>query len=409
MALGVLLILSASFLAVQLWSEKVYRGAAEALEAPVMPPAMPTARKGKSGAALDKKIEKAKTVAAVEVVKAPEVQNTEEASVSETETDSEKTRPVAQKPAKMPDMIEAPAMPPAADVREKPAKSAKPAKAAEPVVESSEPAVPVTPVVAEPLTEVKEPKTVEPAVKADPAPVVRVVKTVVAPVKAAEEPRKPSVKRKKAVKVEDESEIPQEWNWFNAPLKIEFSDGRVEIVSAEARSEVKMVGNIQPEPVVEEPSANHLEESRQVEPSFEKPFVAALARMGRLRSMRTAAVVKDPGLEKAILARRSESLEHLRDAVVKLCNKLDPVEAPRADAGLAVGSGDSTTGLESVSSVTAQEGFSSEDKSSVAETEKNHQVTADDHQFVPYYAGSGSDLSSRINDLITKGFGSRRK
>ena len=42
LALGVLFILSASFLAVQLWSDKyTMRGAVQALEAPVMPPAMP--------------------------------------------------------------------------------------------------------------------------------------------------------------------------------------------------------------------------------------------------------------------------------------------------------------------------------------------------------------------------------
>jgi len=424
MALGVLLILSASFLAVQLWSEKVYRGAAQALEAPVMPPAMPTARKVKSGAALDKKIEKAKTVAAVEVVNAPEVQSTEEVAPPAPAATPEKSRPVALQPAKIPEMIEAPAMPPAAGT--KPARGAakpvvkesavKPAaepvaendsEVSEPVLASDEPEESVQSVAAKPVV-----KAAEPVVKAEPivAAPVKPVETAAAP--SLEEPRKPVAKKRRAVRVVDESEIPQEWNWFDTPLKIEISEGHVEIVPSEKVSVINLLPETPKidDSVILNPSMSASEDNIRVDLASEKPFVAALARMGRLRSSRSALIAENPELEKAVAARRSESIAKLQEAVALLCNKLEATDARHSASNLEPVN-DSPVVKEDASAIAVETAPAVESD----ETVKSLQAGAEEgsaayeHRFVPYYSGSGSALSGRINDLVVKGVGSRRR
>lgn len=439
MALGVLLILSASFLAVQLWSEKVYRGAAQALEAPVMPPAMPTARKVRSGAALDKKIEKAKTVAAVEVVNAPEVQSNEEVARPEPVTTPEKSRPVALQPAKMPGMIEAPALPPSAGTRGKPVKGASKSAAGEaavrqpkPVVESAsesgsevkeqvsdsiesavEPKQTVQPVAAKPAVKAAEAKAVEPVVKAEPVVATPAVKAVETMATLSEsEPRKTLAKRRKAAKPVDESEIPQEWNWFDTPLKIEVSDGHVEIVPSVTVSGVQSLSEAPKikESVAFNPSAGTSEENIRVDLASEKPFVAALARMGRLRSNRSAVIAENPELEKAVAARRSESIARLQEAVASLCQKLEATEPIHVGLNLEP---------DKASPVAIEDAFAADESAPVVESADESQesspvvaentVSTAEPKFVPYYSGSGSELSSRINDLILKGVGSKRR
>jgi hypothetical protein len=430
MALGVLLILSASFLAVQLWSDKAYRGAVEALEAPVMPPSMPTSRKGKSAALLDKKIEKAKTVAAVEVVTAPDIQKTEDISepVAVAAPEPEKARPVALKPARLPEMIEAPAMPPNAGVREKPVKPAAKATAAKEAVEKpTAPVVrptevktvePVTTVVAEPLVEepVSKVAAAESKTPVDSAPAA--VAPAKKPVSAslvrepAAEPQKAAAPRRKAVRVEDESEIPQEWNWFDTPLKLELSHGHVEIVPATTPRVVRLVTVSARLPETDMPVSLTGGSSVSVDAAvaLDKPFVTALARMVRLRKVRAAAIAKDPELEKAVLARRSESLAKLQETVARLSDRLVSPTASTFESPITVDNGNMPIEEDSVTAI-AQENSSSEATTVVVESEKPivSASDTDEHKFVPYYAGSGSELSHRINDLVSKGFGSRRR
>lgn len=419
MALGVMLILSASFLAVQLWSGKAYRGAVEALEAPVMPPAMPTARKKVSRAALDRKIEKAKTVAAVEVVNAPDEQPPAASSVKPTavasapvSTDLAKPSSVALQPARLPGMIEAPAMPPAAGVRVKPAKEvvSKPEAAVkvakEPIVVKE-----VKPVIAEPIVEVKEPKpvVVEPVAQKTPAPAVPPVKVVASPVveRVAVQTRKALTRPAKVAKMEDESVIPQEWNWFSVPLKMELHDGHIEMVPVEKSREIRLltVSAKLPDSITPDVITDSAVET--VAPAVEMPFTNALARMGKLRISRLAIVKKNPEIKKAVSARRSEAIENLRGAVSELCSRLNDLK--RRDEHIEAGISP-VAPFEPVESSDVIENatFIESDDAGGNQESLSQQIDSTEHQFVPY-TGSGTELSSRINSLIGKGVGFRRK
>lgn len=429
MALGVLLILSASFLAVQLWSDKIFRGAAVALEAPVMPPAMPTARKSGSRESLDKKIEKAKTVAAVEVVNAPEIQKTEvsaadENSASEPVVKSEKQKPIALKPARLPEMIEAPAMPPAAGSREKKAKavdkavSSKPAAAKNPVSESEKA---VSSAVVEPVSEVEDSNApaVEPIAQVVPVsePVAAVVEPVVVVATSSNEPKdsveskKKSVRRKKASRIEeDETVVPPEWNWFNTPLKVDFSDGHVVIVPVEKPREIRLLTVTAKLPdFVVSGASEDLEQPVSVEASSEKPFMTALARMSRLRGSRIAAVKKDPEIEKAMLARRSEVLDRMRHAVAALSEKLATPRPVLSDVSPAVVTSGAAAEDVSVDEVREEVSGSVVVTETVSEKTDLNSAVSTEHSFVPYYAGSGSELSNRVNDILARRIGFRRR
>ncbi|HAE37225.1 MAG TPA: hypothetical protein DCG57_01150 [Candidatus Riflebacteria bacterium] len=428
LALGVLLILSASFLAVQLWSGDTFRGAVEALEAPMMPPSLPVGKKGGAKASSGKKIEQ-KPVVAVEVVSAPEVQELEA---------GEPVNAPAPTPAveavKASDMVEAPAMPlevkkPApAKVKEVTA----PAKAS--VVKPARPVSEVKPVQAEPVgTSVEQALSAPVKEKVSEAP--RVAKNLTTSNSSASTGKVSSKKgraarkaAKEAAKEADENEVPPEWNWFNIPLKLEISGGNVEIVSTGAPKDVALVTVVARLPAglfvdaVEPVSGQSASESNYEAdlmpvPASEKPFVSALAKMAKLRRGRMAAIEADPELEKAAAAHRSNSIEELRLAVVTLRSRLDvgsrsvdpvvPAAVAASDISYDAGSYASAPAPDA-SGVVVEASITTEvSKEPVAAVIDAGSDDKSEFKFVPYYSGSGSPVSGRINTLLQRGVGYR--
>ena len=399
LALGVMLILSASFLAVQLWSEDVFRGAAEALEAPMMPPALPTAKKGESKAALEKKIEIAKASASVEVVAAPEVQEPVE----------------AVEPAKVetPAMVEAPVLPTvlvkpvAARVADAPVKDVKAPAAAKEAKVAAKKAV-ADSVEMKPVAPIQDKPVV--------VPVADAVVVVAEPETASQKPMVSAAKAsrvRKSKKTEViETEVPPEWDWFSTPLKLEVSSGNVEIVPAERVRELRMVTisarlpEKSPEPVFVAAPAS-AESASSVRPALETemPFTSALARMAKLRYSRKASVKASPEIARAAAAYRSPSLARLQQVVAQLRGKLEAreiesapvVQSAAADVSVVSGDTEESSPVQTMKEASAADGADSE------------KIDVSEHKFVPYYGGSGTELSTRINDLVQRGVGYSRR
>ena len=433
-----MLILSASFLAVQLWSEDAFRGAAEALEAPMLPPALPVGKKAGSKAALDKKIEQAKAAVAVEVVSAPEVQE------PATEEPVAAAEPVVVEPVKATAMVEAPAMP--AD-----AAATAPAKAREVVVEAKaslkKPAkaiVEVKPAKVETVAVKEAGKKNLEQVKPLSEAVVVISKPSVVTLESSSVSTAVSGKSvtgsgkkirgsRKAAREIDENEIPPEWNWFSTPLKLEFSGGNVEIVPVGKPRDIQLVSIVarlpsDPSVYEAEPFSGPSDETGEAQkiavPATDKPFVSALARMAKLRYVRMAAVDADPELKKAAAAaHRSRSLEELRLAVAGLRSRLETgaSDSDSVAVGPVASVAASEVSVETDSYVTAPDIKPLSDDVDVAsaspssiEAPEEPVVAADvdekaEFKFVPYYSGSGSAMSSRINTLLQRGIGYSRR
>ncbi|MBU1109186.1 MAG: hypothetical protein KKB51_21085 [Candidatus Riflebacteria bacterium] len=399
LALGVLLILSASFLAVQLWSDKVFRGAAEALEAPMMPPTMPPARKGELRAVPGKKIEIAKA-AAVEVVAAPEIH--EPAEVAEpvvVELSKMVEAPAIAEPLDAPPVVAAtptPVKPVVAKIKETPMK-AKEASVVATLDKEVKPAV-----------KVQEKSSVA-AVPVKSAPSL-VVEQSVSPIVSKKSVQKASVAAPRRSKKETvDTEIPPEWDWFSTPLKMEIIGDNIEIVPTGDVREIRLINVVaslperSPAPIlVDEPAS-------PVVPvlATEMPFASALARMGKLRHSRKVAVKASPEIAKATVAYKSPSLERLQQAVAQLRSKLEACEF-KSGAVVQKNADDANTSssvsrdYEEVPPIQALEGLS-------ADVVSADEVDVSEHKFVPYYGGSGTSLSSRINGLLQRGIGYGRR
>jgi len=377
LALGVLFVLSASFLAVQLWSDKkIMRGAVQALEAPVMPPAMPKV----VAPPPVKKI--ARTQPAKSEVQPAEIKAEPEAAAV--------VEPVADiNAAEVKIVTEAPA-------DKAPEKKAAPA----PVVEQAKPVVvPVVKTEKKPVTEKKAEKTV----------------TIE---KKDEKQSRPAKKAKKAKKTVEPvpTEIPAEWNWFAQPLKLSFNDGKAVIDKSE---EDKAISLSSEEKVRTESATVDMavsEEEKQpatavaaiAEPSVEKPFVLALAKMARIRQMRSqnAAVSEEKTVETKTVAELSPSMKAMGSMLRELCEKLDK----RAEtASESLSAADKTETVEAVveKQVEAADQSSLESASGAAETvavsEEKTETSTDDLKLKPYYSGSGSSFSARIDSMLKQG------
>lgn len=374
LALGILLILSASFLAVQLWSDgSSRRGALHALEAPVLPKALDVSRKGNK--AVSKKSNGAETVPS-EVIEKPVIpvtldssaQVTEDNSVTPTEVVALSEETLSPKSGK-------------ADVVEK--SVAVPEKAVEAA------AAPVK-------TAIKE---------------VKVVKSVEKTVKKAKKAKKA---RKVVVEEEDSLVVPPEWDWFSTPLKMEINQGQVEIVPAGSLRQVQLTSVVAKlpaglfEPVVVE-KASPIDETRTEDvASTDKPFSVAIARMAKIRQLREAREAsKGVAVEADVPVASSPTMRRMGEVIKELVVKLDRQPASVAtidNSPVAV-----PASSEAVSSADATEPAPSAisgDAVVVPATEKDGDEglkTADDNQFKPYYAGSGSSFSNRVNEMIRKG------
>lgn len=413
LALGVLLILSASFLAVQLWSDgSPRRGAAQALEAPIMPRAIELAkRSGKSSA---KKSSAAVAPAPVVKSLAPAVEDT---MADTLEVDSDEPLDIDEDMTKLDEAAEKPVVvvAPKVSVPSEPAavKHAEKAVAAVKVV--------AAPVVVEPIADVVQVK-VKPAVVAAKSAAKPSAKLSVDPVKKAKQPRR-ARKAKKEVEPEDSSVVPPEWNWFNTPLKLELTEGRVEIVSSAKPAQIKLLNVVvelpEPsrEPVVTEPIAvTPALVAVKVAAAEPKSFAQASLKMAELRRNREVREEKrshERALSSGKVVMYSPSMRKIGEVIQELKIKLDrrpAVVVPAAPV------------MSAVEAVVVEEAGNIADKGSLADEpatigfeEAAPLPVATDSgsagidsagettQFTPYYSGSGSSFSSKVNDMISRG------
>lgn len=438
-ALGVMFILSASFLAVQLWSDnEEFRGAAAALEAPLIPPDLnaPTivpppretnmpAKKNVAGNKAPKEsavpveaadeepsVEANVPKASEEVIEIPQKQvpvkvakvektgaiklekpeNIKERPVQKPIAPAQKTvanKPVIKEAREVPQVEAEPAAKKADSEMAMPEKNEAEAHAAEKRADSA--------------AENHSKAIKEQAAPKKTAP-VKDLSLAEAPV---EKPIVPVVKAvKKAKSVEIPTEVPPEWNWFQTPLRLEMTDGKVEIVSDKASNNPSRIddansGKIEMKSsprapkrhkVVSEGREKVVVASEKAQEKFaEKPFVKALGKMAKLKERRLAAgsspVTKTSSpvvVREAVMA-----LKRLQDMVRFIGRRAGPiasieseevVEAARAD-----GEEDAAN---SIGSVANDEIASEQGSQSVLNSS---------------YRGSGSSFSMRVNELIRSG------
>ncbi len=380
LALGVLFILSASFLGVQLWSDKqIMRGAVQALEAPVMPPAMPKV-------VAPPPIKKtAKTQPAKPEVPPAEIKAEPEVAVTEPAPD-----------------INAAEVKVVAPVENAPVKEAAPA----PVVEQAKPVVvPVE------KAEKKEDKK-------DSAP--KKIEKTVSVEKKAEKPVKSTKKAKKARKAVESvpTEIPAEWNWFAQPLKLSFDNGKAVIdrsendkaISLSSGEKVVAGSPVVADVVVPEEEKQSVEAAtiESIEPSVEKPFMLALAKMARIRQMRQQKATGEVDVVEVKPAELSPSLKAIGSKLRELCEKLERRDMSASDSLTASEKTEPVAAADTqveVADQTTQEASPVTTEATATETVSSEQVATPsaDLSLKPYYSGSGSSFSSRINSMLKQG------
>lgn len=382
MALGVLLILSASFLAVQLWSDgNIRRGAAQALEAPVMPMVLDTKKNGKPKKAI-KPVKKLPD----EEQKAPELPVVNNDPVLDDAGSVE-----------LPDVVVA-----------EPKVVQKPETVVEKTLPESKPELnPEKKADPKPVADAVKPENVEQKADSEVVeskPVHKTAKKAVSP-KASRGSRKA-----KQVVEEDITVVPPEWNWFSTPLKAELKHGQVEIVPAIAPIDFKLVSVaaktvdstgiavVKSQPAaVEDGYAGEKKVAAPVMDSH-KPFAKALERMAKIRRIREsrekkAAEKKEEVRQVTVVDEVSPSMRKLGETLRKLSEKLE-----KSPAGVSVSSGTSES---SVSPTEAD----FEEAPPVNATGGSESLESDaiNSQLQPYYSGSGSSFSNRVNELIKKG------
>ncbi|HNX76250.1 MAG TPA: hypothetical protein PLM07_16020 [Candidatus Rifleibacterium sp.] len=368
LTLGILFILSASFLAVQLWSDKdSFRGALHALEAPVMPPAMP-----KVVAPPPVK----KVTSKVEVPAEPAPAKVEVAKAVEKKAPAPEPTPVVEA---------VPAIDKAVLKQEEPPRTVN-------VKEAAEVAKPSIPTV---IKKAKEARVAN----------VAVSETLPAKEKQAVRPRK---SRKKAKVEEIPTEIPAEWNWFSKPLKLNLEPGKAKISLADSDHEIKLnesekiastpveVAVQVAKPFVDEVDALEVAPAASsepiiAEPQTVRPFMMALAKMARIRQMRHAAVSA-----KAVPAPESlsPSMQRLGAALKAICDRVESSVAPEQ------------TSVESVSEETETIDNSPSEASVASDNVEQavaEPVSEPVVEPVRPYGGSGSSFSQRVNDLLKSG------
>jgi hypothetical protein len=301
-------------MAVYFWSGNGFqRGVASALEAPVMPPSLnspevvaPPVSQGQK--AKENKISQAEektkktsdeVIKVKENLKQPQSQKVEKVAsdkAKSTEVDKVSSQEIGlQKPDQMlEDYSEnkvvataAPLEPVATEevrVKEvkkeqaeiKQNKTEKPAKAVETpqksVVESSE------------VKKIESAKEERP--RAAKAPVSKTEKEEKKPVKVIK-PIKKSIKKATKVVSSVPTEVPPEWNWFEAPLKVDMVAGKVQISSdmkavKPSVSVHRKVEDTRPVKAVKSTATV----AKKIKRQEEKPFAKALARMAKLKAKR---------------------------------------------------------------------------------------------------------------------------
>ena len=376
LTLGILFILSASFLAVQLWSDKdSFRGALHALEAPVMPPAMP------------------KVVAPPPVKKVtPKGEIPSESVLAKVEVAQpvEKKAPITEPTTVVADTV--PTIDKAVLKKEEPPRTVN-VKEAAPVAKPSRPARPVE---------------IQPAKEEQ---VNKVAASENAPVKE-KQVAKPRKSRKKAKVEEVPTEIPAEWNWFSKPLKLNLEPGKAQITLAESDREIKLnesekiaTAMVEATEQLAKPVADKVEthdvttviasEAIIAEPQTVRPFMMALAKMARIRQMRHTAVTVEsrPAVESL-----SPSMQRLGVALKAICDRVESRVSPEQTS--AEGLSDKSGVLVVSEEAETIDQNPSEVLSDVDTTEQTVEPTVEP---VRPYGGSGSSFSQRVNALLRSG------
>jgi hypothetical protein len=399
LALGVLFILSATFLAVQFWSDDTtLRGAAAALEAPVLPPSLNLPKVVPPPAATRvKKVKPAKEEQ--KPVAEPKTQEKEVAKVKEP------VKVVVAKPEVKKVVKEAKKE----EVKKQPVVETKPEPVKKPVeVKVKTPKAEVKPVApAVVLKKAAAPKKVivKPVVKK----VVVEPKAEVKPVKkAAIAPKKPVVKttqivkksRRKASRVE--TEIPPEWNWFSKPLKFNIEDGKAKI---EPKNGKKIVLKQQKKALVKTAVVKKKTQKRVAKtcapkkiakPETKKvakvsPFKKALVKIQKTKAKRQQYAkkhgIKLPSKSKAPL-KVSPSLRRILELVKQLKEKASD--------------NDESISVESTEANVTADTVACEPKEDVKDTETSVQEESSDSEYHSY-EGSGSSFGLRVKQLIRSG------
>lgn len=392
LALGVMFILSSSFLAVQLWSdEDGLRGAAAALEAPLIPPDL-----------------NAPTIVPPPVEK-PEpsvVKKEKQAPVSDVATEEkakQENKPVVVAPAEV--VVEAPVKlekPEEAELKpvaeEKVVVAKKPErKKAEPkkIEKADEISVSVKSNNAVPKKDevVQQPERQKTTSK----PVVKKVEKDESIAFASERKElekavveSPKLIKKPVKKAEIPTEIPPEWNWFQTPLKLEVADGKVEIVPV-AKVESGSAADLktvvaQAKPIKMAPEAKKVVVSTSkakrvmVGANTQKPFAKALGKMAKLREKRSGVAVRKTSVRPEVVRPATTALKRLQDMLQLICK--DGME-PSDDENFSY--------VESMENSPAFE-----------EAEPENERPVETAEF-DSYRGSGSSFSMRVNELIRSG------
>lgn len=437
-ALGVMFILSASFLAVQLWSDnEEFRGAAAALEAPLIPPDLnaPTivpppretnipTKKNDAGnkapreSALSGEAEEEPSVAAnakkasEEVIEIPQKQapvkvakvektgaiklekpeNIKERPVQKPIAPLQKTaanKPVIKEAGEVQQVEAEPAAKKADSEMAMPEKNEAEAHAAEKKADSA------VGNHSKAIKEQAQPKKTAP---------VKDLSLAEAPVEKAIAPVVKAVKKTRPVEIP--TEVPPEWNWFQTPLKLEMTDGKVEIVSDKTNNNPVKIdhvnsGKIEVKTSPRAPKTNNVVKEDRVkvvvapekaqEKFTEKPFVKALGKMAKLKERRLTAgsspVTKTSSpvvVREAVMA-----LKRLQDMVRFIGRRAEPIASIESEevveAGQAAGEEDAAN---SIGSMAIDEMASEQGSQSVLNSS---------------YRGSGSSFSMRVNELIRSG------
>ncbi|MEW6709024.1 MAG: hypothetical protein AB1403_04310 [Candidatus Riflebacteria bacterium] len=395
LSLGVLFLLSAGFLAVQIWSDGgEMRGAAAALESPVLPPDLtaPTV------VPPPRPVNQAKP----KKIPAPVIEETvqeDQTSIKEDEGNKAEEAVSEEKPDLVQEKVETGLV-----KLEKP-QSVKSVSQAKAVVKEAKPAEPVKEAKAvEPEKKpAKTEKTVENKSQASSDKRVDVVETKpervepfeVAEVKVVAPPvtvAKPVKKARKPRVHAVETEIPPEWNWFSTPLKLDVSDGKLEIV-ADPEKKVVTQHPAKSKTVEFKEENIALPEDKPVsiqQSTAEKPFARALAKMNQLKEKRQG--LKKPVINKipAVVARSEAALKRIQDMVKNICSE-EVLENAIAEEN----TGENSTEKSSESSVEASE---SQPTIAISTPSINGNNASESS-----YTGSGSSFSLRLNELIRSG------
>ncbi len=419
LSLGVLFILSASFLAVQLWSdENSLRGAAAALETPVMPPSLnmpkvvPPPMEMAQAVAAKKDVRKA-VVKLEKKQAAPariEKLSKEPAKVVEVKKAVAKTQEVKVAPVVKEELVKKAETSVVAKEEKKIEKPEVVAKAAVVEAKKAEPK-PAPKVVSKPAPKATPKSSPQVSIKVVSKPAPKVTKKVNSePKKAMVAPKAKPAKRRRAVK-EDISQIPPEWNWFSKPLKVEMNEGRVEIksikcdpvVSKPRKLSLKAVKiEIKEDSIVNkvmaQEAATEKEQVVAVKKVVAKPFQRALAKLRKNKARREAQASK-----RSLVLPSQGNKRKMAPCLVRLN---DMVKMLRNTSKSAVK--ENTPAVEVVSPVVednknetiAVEGVKIETPDTVTVSSFNNPNTLDN---ASSYKGSGSGFSMRIQELIRSG------